>query len=185
MSSSLLQPWTIEEFLEWERAQPERYEYVNGVIRAMSGGTNDHGDITTNIVVLLQNALRGSPCRAKINSPKVVTPTMSAYPDVVVTCTPQDAKSDVVRDPRVIVEVLSRSTQDFDKGGKWDGYRSIPSLSAYVLVSQDTALVELYSRDGDGWRLTETRGLDAVVGLSDPEVSLPLSAVYEGTSVGR
>ena len=108
-------PWTVEEFLAWEREQEERYEYVGGVIRIMVGGTLDHNTIAGNVFSGLRSQLRDGGCRAFMEGVKVVSASATMYPDVVVTCTPGSGRSDVVPEPEIVIEVLSRSTQTFDR----------------------------------------------------------------------
>jgi len=172
-------PWTVAEFLEWERQQPERYEFVDGVIRMMTGGTNRHSMIKLNIGAALRSALRGRNCQAWADGPKVVTPVSGTYPDAVVTCGPVDMDDDRAADPVVIVEVLSRTTADYDRGGKWVAYQGIPSLQHYLLVSQDEPRVDVFTRDGTGWRLEVVTGLDARVALPAIDCTLALAEVYE------
>ena len=99
VSQSLPKPWTVEDFLAWERRQPERYEFVGGVIRMMVGGSNAHTIIKDNVVTALRAHLRGQPCRALGEGPKVVTATATMYPDAIVACGPIDLAEDQVRAP--------------------------------------------------------------------------------------
>jgi Uma2 family endonuclease len=147
---TLPEPRTIEEFLAWEREQEERYEYVGGVIRMMVGGTLDHNTIAGNVFSGLRSQLRSGPCRAFMEGVKVVLASATMYPDVVVTRTPGSGQSDVVPEPEIVFEVLSRSTQTFDRGPKLDAYQQIASLKQYVLVSQDE--IRVYERDEGSWR---------------------------------
>ncbi|HEY0837658.1 MAG TPA: Uma2 family endonuclease [Azospirillum sp.] len=172
-------PWTVAEFLDWERQQPERYEFVDGVIRMMTGGTNQHSRIKRNLGAALHAALRGRPCEAWVEGPKVVTAMTGTYPDAVVSCGPVDPAGDRIEDPVVIVEVLSRTTADYDRGGKWVGYQSIPSLQHYLLVSQDEPRVDVFTRDGDGWRLHVFTGLDTSIPLPAIDCALAMADVYE------
>ena len=97
------------------------------------------------------------PCRALTEGLKVVTPVQVHYPDVAVICTPIAPLDEEIREPVVIVEVLSRTTGDRDRGAKWVGYRELPSLQHYVLIAQDSRRVEVYTRSADGWSLTPLR----------------------------
>ena len=110
MTEPLPRPSTVEEFLAWERRQPERYEFVVGVIRMMVGCSNAHTIIKDNIVGALRARLQGQPCRALGEGPKVVTATATMYPDAIVVCGPLDLA--------VVIEVLSRSTEDHDRSAK-------------------------------------------------------------------
>ncbi|HYH40182.1 MAG TPA: Uma2 family endonuclease [Azospirillum sp.] len=182
MGQPLPKPWTVAEFLEWERQQPERYEFVDGVIRMMTGGTNQHSRIKRNISTALQNALRGRTCEPWVEGPKVVTAVSTTYPDAVVNCGDVDAKDDRIENPVVIIEVLSRTTADHDRGGKWVAYQGIPSLQHYLLVSQDEPRVDVFTRDGTGWRLEVMTGLDAHIALPAIDCTLTLAEVYERVS---
>jgi Uma2 family endonuclease len=149
----LPKPWTVEDFLAWERRQPERYEFVGGVIRMMVGGSNAHTIIKRNVFAALHSRSRGSRCRALAEGSKVVTATATMYPDAIVVCGPIDLAEDQVRAPAVVVEVLSRSTEDHDRGAKWVDYRDLEALRHYVLVAQDVRRVEVYSREAKRWSL--------------------------------
>jgi len=179
MGQPLPKPWTVAEFLEWERQQPERYEFVDGVIRMMTGGTAQHTTIKGNLFNVLRNTLRGSRCRPFVDGIKVVTDLVGTYPDVVVACSPVPPEADRIESPVVIIEVLSRSTADYDRGGKWVAYQTIPSLMHYALVSQDTARVDIFSRDGDDWRMRTVKELDGQVELAAIGCTLGMAQIYE------
>jgi Uma2 family endonuclease len=176
-------PWTVDDFLDWERQQEERYEFVGGIIRMMVGGTADHNTIAGNIFATLRGLLRGKPCRPFMEGMKVRSATASMYPDVVVTCTDVPPKNDVVPEPVIVFEVLSRSTQDHDRGQKWSAYQSIPSLRQYVLISQDELEVDVYLREGDGWRYNVRRGAGVIIDLAVAEIRLSMAEIYEGSSL--
>jgi Uma2 family endonuclease len=153
MSQPLPKPWTVEDFLAWERRQPERYEFVGGVVRMMVGGSNTHTIIKDNVVTALRAHLRGQPCRALGEGPKVVTASATMYPDAIVVRGPIDHAEDQVRAPTVVVEVLSRSTEDHDRGAKWVAYRDLESLQHYLLIAQGERRVEVLSREAGRWSL--------------------------------
>jgi Uma2 family endonuclease len=177
------EPWTVEEFLAWEREQEERYEYVGGVIRMMVGGTLDHNTITGNVFSGLRSQLRGGPCRVFVEAVKVVADAATMYPDVVVTCAPGSGRSDVVPEPEIVIEVLSRSTQTFDRGPKLDAYQQIPSLDQYVLISQDEIRVSVYEREAESWRYRTIEGLDASLTFAVGGAAMTLAEIYEGATV--
>jgi Uma2 family endonuclease len=183
MSTAVARPWTIEDFLAWERAQDDRWELLDGLVLAMVGGTADHNTITLNVASALRAATRGGPCRVFAESMKLVTAVGVMYPDVVVTCTEVAPKADHVDDPVLIVEVLSRSTQEIDRGRKWLAYQQLASLRQYVLVSQDEARVDVFLRQARGWSYDVLSGLDAQIVIAHDGSRLPLAAVYESTSV--
>jgi Uma2 family endonuclease len=176
-------PWTVEEFLAWERDQPERYEFHAGFIRMMVGGTLDHNTIAGNIMATLRGHLRGGPCRAFMEGGKVMSSAQLMYPDVVITCSAINPKSDVVPEPVVVFEVLSRSTEGFDRGEKWLAYQSLSSLRQYVLVSQDELRVDLYDRQKAGWSYRVLSGPSATLKLAVGRIELPMAAIYEGSSI--
>ena len=175
-------PWTVEEFLEWERSQEERYEYIGGMIIGMVGGTADHNTIVLNLAMSLRQSLRGRPCRVFTESMKVLAGDMMTYPDVVVTCAPVSAKADSIPEPVVVVEVLSRRTESFARGEKWAAFQQLASLRHYLMVSQDERRVELYTRDTGGWLFSIAGGADTELALEALGVVLRLDEVYEGTS---
>jgi Uma2 family endonuclease len=186
--------YTPAQYLKIERSAEERHYYLDGEIYAMAGESPAHGDISTNLVVVLGNQLRGTPCRVRTKDTKVRSgPILSAgettrglfgYPDVVVLCgEPEyhDAMKDVVLNPKAIVEVLSESTEAFDRGEKFTRLQTWnPSLTDYVLVSQDRPQIEHFTRQADGtWSYRLTTGLDAAVVIASIQCTLRLADVYE------
>jgi Uma2 family endonuclease len=105
------------------------------------------------------------------------------YPDVVVTCAPGSGRSDVVPEPEIVIEVLSRSTQTFDRGPKLDAYQQIPSLDQYVLISQDEIRVSVYEREAESWRYRTIEGLDASLTFAVGGAAMTLAEIYEGATV--
>ena len=186
--------YTIAQYLAMERASAERHFYLDGEIYAMAGESPAHGDISANLVITLGNQVRGTPCRVRTKDTKVCSgPLLSAgettrglfsYPDLVVICgEPQyhDTLADVVLNPKVIIEVLSESTEAFDRGGKFRRFqRWNPTLTDYLLVSQDQPLVEHFTRQPDGtWSYRLTMGLDSSVVITSISCTLKLAEVYE------
>lgn len=175
---------TPEQYLEIERAASVRSEFWNGDLFALAGASVTHGVITGNILAGLHVRLRDKPCRVFPSDLKVlVAPTgLFAYPDVVVVCgKPEylDGARDVVKNPVLVVEVLSPSTEAWDRGGKFAHYRQLPTLRDVLFVAQDEIRVEQYTRqDGGTWLLTETLSLDGVVQFASLDCSLPVSEIY-------
>ncbi len=172
------------EYLALERASGTKHQLWDGEIFAMAGASVAHNRIVGNLVGLLHAALRGRPCAAYPSDLKVsIADDRYVYPDVSVVCDPVETAGehgDVVRNPRVIVEVLSPDTAAFDRGDKFDGYRSLTSLSDYVLVTQDKVQVEHYRREADGsWRLRVLRR-GAQIALESLGVDVSVDAAYEG-----
>lgn len=164
MAEPVRRPYvTAAEYLAFERAAEERHEYIDGEIVAMAGGTSEHSLIAANLVAELRAALRERPCRAYSSDLRVKIESSQSYtyPDVSVVCGPprfEDAKRDVLLNPLAIFEVLSDSTEGYDRGEKFAHYRTVPSLADYVLVSQRSALVEHYHRQADGTWLLRALG---------------------------
>ena len=178
MSEPLPKPWTVDDFLAWERRQPERYEFFGGMIRMMVGGSNAHTIIKGNVFAALRDRLQGRPCRALAEGAKVVTSLATMYPDALVVCGPIDLAEDQVRQPAVVVEVLSRSTEDHDRGAKWVAYREIEALRHCVLIAQSDRRVEVYSRDGADWTLRILEPPEAVK-LAAIGIELGLDEIYQ------
>lgn len=179
MASVLPKPWTVDDFLAWEAQQPERYEFIDGMVFNMVGGSAAHTIIKGNVFEALSRRLRGGYCRALTEGLKIVTPENVHYPDVTVTCAPIQPTDDQIHEPVVIVEVLSRSTGDRDRGAKWVGYRALTSLQHYVLIAQDRRRVEVYTRNDEGWTLRLFEPPDRQVALSALKLELDLGQIYE------
>ena len=170
------------EYLEWEEQQDIKYEYINGEVFAMTGGTIPHNDVAFNLASGLKNHLKGSKCRVNIADAKVgVSDTGPfTYPDVVVSCHPQDKQAiKFIQFPCLIVEVLSPSTEAYDRGGKFQLYRRIQTLQEYVLISADKIGLDCFRLNDRGlWELHPfVEGDD--VHLVSVDFRFPLSLVYE------
>ena len=157
----------FEDYLAAERAQAEaKHEYVDGEVFAMTGASFNHNLIVLNLGSELRAQLRHRPCHVLPNNMRVRIEAANAskYPDLVALCeTPRfpDGRHDVLLNPTLLIEVLSRSTEAYDRGGKFAIYRRLPSLMEYALVSQDRPLVEIYTRQcDDRWLLGEAEGLN-------------------------
>ena len=178
-----------EEYLAFEAQSPARHEYVAGSIYAMTGASLRHNVITLNFASLLRAHVRGSPCRTFMNDAKLRIAKTGAYyyPDVMVTCDPRvlcvDTTSSVVDAPRLIVEVLSASTEGTDRREKMQAYRTLPSLQEYVLVSQENPLIEIHRRTGDiGWEIVTLSPGDPVE-LNILEFVSDVAAIYEESGI--
>ncbi|MDQ2805529.1 MAG: Uma2 family endonuclease [Chloroflexota bacterium] len=175
--------YTPEEYLALERAAEYKSEYLDGAIFAMSGASERHNVIAFNIARQLGNELEERPCRVYINDMRVrVAATgLYTYPDVSVVCGPRefaDDQQDTLLNPTVIVEVLSPSTEKYDRGLKFAHYWRLPSLTDYVLVAQDQLRVEHFQRQGNGWFVTAFTSLDETLRLAALDTDLPLAAIY-------
>lgn len=174
---------TVEEYLKFEQDGEIRHEYVAGQIFAMAGASEAHNLIVTNLIAILRPHLRGSSCRAFVSDMKVKVKTQQAdifyYPDLVVTCDPNDSEKYFKTNPGLIVEVLSDSTETTDKREKRINYQTIESLQEYVLVSQDGIKVEIYRRDSnDNWTV-ETLGKNDDLTLDSVGLTLTMADIYE------
>ena len=186
--------YTVEEYLAFERESEERHEYLDGMIYAMAGESGEHADISINLALELGTQLKGKDCRARLKDTKVrsgplpklkhSTKGLYSYPDAVVICgEPKylDSYRDVVTNPTVIIEVLSPTTEKFDRGEKFDRYDAWnPTLSDYLLVSQEQARIEHYIRQADGtWTRAVSRGLRSKVVIKSIRCTLKLKDVYD------
>jgi Uma2 family endonuclease len=149
---------TPAEYLEWERTQRDKHQLLHGEVFAMAGGSPRHNRLCARVLATLDAALRGGPCGPFSSDQKVFIPSTSnfVYPDATVVCGPVRLHAgtvDVIDNPRVVVEVLSKSTEQHDRGDKWEDYRSVMSMTDYVLVSQRLPRLEHFARETDGsWR---------------------------------
>ena len=178
--------YTPEEYFALEETAEERHEYIDGEILAMAGGTGTHAIIIANVLAELRNALRGKPFRPVASDLRVRYGRKAkyGYTDGLVVCGPLaydpiDAKQMTLLNPSLIVEVLSESSERFDRGEKFSYYREIESFREYVLISQHEARIETFLRQDDGtWRFASYVGLDARVPLPSIGVELVARAVY-------
>ena len=175
---------TPEEYLEFERKSEERHEYFDGEIFAMSGAKRNHNKITTNLSGLIWQHLKGKNCENYSNDMRVFIPAtgLYTYPDLVVVCGEpkfQDDVFDTLLNPVLIVEILSETTESYDRGKKFMHYRSIESLREYVLISQEEALIEKYVKSGDGfWVLSEAVGTKSQIKFDSIDCVVALKEVY-------
>jgi Uma2 family endonuclease len=184
MSSAAKSRLTPEEYLALEREADRKSEFWNGEMFAKAGASEPHGLITSNLVIALGTRLRPRGCRVYANDLRLrVSPTgLYTYPDVMVLCErPRfvDDRNDTVVNPILVAEVLSPSTEAYDRGEKFAHYRTLDTLREYLLVAQDRVSVELFMRQPDGaWLLRALRGLDDVLVLPTTGCELPVSEIY-------
>ena len=186
--------FTVQQYLALERTSHERHEYLDGVIFAMAGESLSHGRISMNLALIFGSQLKGRPCEAFIKDTKILSGPdapnclhkrgLFSYPDLVVICgEPEslDDKGDVLLNPKVIVEILSPTTESFDRVAKCERYQMYnPTLTDYLLVWQDKPQIERSSRQADGgWLVHRHIGLDASVPLPTIECQVALSDVYD------
>lgn len=176
--SSYMSP---QEYLEWEKTQEIRHEYIDGEVFAMTGGTKPHNRIAFNFGTELDDYLAEKGCELYISDVKVqVSPSGPYhYPDVVVTCDPRDKESiDMVQYPCLIVEVLSPSTEAFDRGKKFTRYRQSSSLQEYVLIESEQIGVECFRRNEEGLWVLHTYGEEDNLILESVGMTIPVSKLY-------
>ena len=177
-----IQKLTLDEYIEWENAQLDRNEFVRGEVFAMVGGRRIHGRVVANLVQAFANHMSGSPCQVFAESMKVqVADDTIVYPDVFVTCDEVDLRTDqIFRSPRVVVEVLSPSTQAYNRGLKFTLYRRVASLREYILIDPDTRTVEAFRVGADGlWVLHDMSGL-ASLAIPAIDATIAMTEVFAG-----
>jgi Uma2 family endonuclease len=183
--SQQLPKMTIEEYLEWEPQQDLRYEYVDGQVWAMTGGTIPHNDIALNFYTALRPYLRSKGCRVNVSDVKVQVSPQSPYyyPDVVVSCSPQDLNArKFIQNPTIIGEVLFPGTSAKDRGEKFANYLQIPTLQEYLLIDSDKISVERYRRgEGRMWLYYPYSTGDTIT-LSSIDLELDIALLYEGVT---
>jgi len=177
--------FTAAEYLRIERDAPYKSEFVQGMIFATTGASENHITVNFNLALAVGPALRGTGCRAFGNDMKVSTTPdgLFAYPDLTIVCGERryhDLKRDVLLNPIALFEILSPSTAALDRGEKFLFYQELPSLKDYVLIAQDTPRIEHYSRSDNGlWFPTVAIGLQSSLALSSVAATLHLAEVYE------
>ncbi len=175
---------TVSEYLRIERAATFRSEFFRGEMFAMAGGSPKHSLIKMNLSGSLWSRLRGKPCAPYDSDLRIRCRTgLYTYPDTSVICGElefDDEQKDTVLNPTLIVEVLSKTTEAYDRGKKFDNYSTIPALREYVLVSQDEPMMQRFLRNDDGtWTLTSVSGMDRSLKLLSIDVEIPLAEVFD------
>ncbi len=186
LASSQPKPYTAEDYLALEVESDIRSEYRNGEIVPMTGGTPEHNKIASALNALLWFGLRGQPYSVFITDQRLWIPAVDlyTYPDGMVIANPVELKpgrKDTVINPLLLVEVLSDSTQSYDRGDKFEAYRTISTVREYLLIDQSRPHVEQFIKQSEHqWLFTEYSGLDTQVSLSSVPVELSLKDLYEG-----
>ncbi|HRO41664.1 MAG TPA: Uma2 family endonuclease [Flavipsychrobacter sp.] len=181
--------YTIEEYLEMENTSTEKHEYYQGEIFTMSGAKMTHNMISVNVLASLHTKLRGSSCRPFNSDQRIHIPKNSlfTYPDISIVCGKPDTRNDDewnLLNPTVLIEVLSPSTRNYDRGEKFKLYRDIESLREYILIDSKTVCVEdFYINENGNWELQEYRSLIDILRFHSLKTELALSAIYEGTKL--
>lgn len=175
---------TEAEYLQFEATSEIRHEYYRGQIFAMAGDTANHSWITDSLIVALRRRLSDRDCRPYSRDMRVYIQGsgLYTYPDVVVACPPEfeDDRTDSLVNPKVIIEVLSPTTEAYDRGRKFDLYRDSTTLEQYVLVAQDVPRVISFVRQTDGvaWLMSPLEGLEAILDVPALRLSIPLTEIY-------
>jgi Uma2 family endonuclease len=171
-----------EEYLEGEKVSEIKHEYIDGQVYAMAGASDAHVTVSMNVSMLLRNHLRGSDCRVYMADMKAQIDLINRYfyPDVMVTCDTQDKEFEYFKShPSLIVEVLSDSTEGFDRGKKFASYRHLESLQEYVLISQDRMSVECFRRNDEGHWVLYPYGEGEEVHLASVDFRCAIAQIYE------
>ncbi len=178
------EPISVEDYLEGELVSRVKHEYLGGVVHAMAGARINHDLIAGNLFAMLHSRLRGYRCRPHTSDMKVrvrlPTQVRFYYPDASVVCDSNPPGDSFQDQPVILAEVLSRSTRRIDMGEKLDSYRTIPSLSVYMLLEQESATVVAYRRTDQGFMREIYHGLETIIPLPEIETELPLAELYEG-----
>jgi Uma2 family endonuclease len=178
--------FTHQDYFDLERAEDQRYEYLSGEVFAMVGGTEAHALIAMNTGAALVNALHDHPCRVYGSDMKlyIAAADKFCYPDITVLCEEGLRSECYVEEPTLIVEVLSASTESYDRGLKFEHYRCIPGLRQYLLLSQSSKHAESFTREGpEGWFFREARGEAGSIGLDTWGVVLLLAEIYRNVEL--
>jgi Uma2 family endonuclease len=174
---------TEEEYLAFEERSPSRHEYVNGYVHAMSAPGPSHGRVLARLQFALTKRLGDGPCEAFAARLQADADTASThnyfYPDIVVSCDRENWGDKWLRNPRLIIEVLSPSTQHIDRRDKATTYRRIPGMEEYVIAAQNSAQLTILRR-AEGWVAEVVSGLDAVAEFRSLDMSIPLAEIYGG-----
>jgi Uma2 family endonuclease len=183
MSAIPVPKLSVEEYLVMDRAAEIKSEYYDGEVFPILAASVQHGRVLTKITSRLDAKLSGSPCFLVASPIRVrVSPAKFLYPDLLVICggaVVTDEVQDTVTNPKVIVEILSPSTADYDYGSKFAFYRRLPSFEEYVLIAQDEPRIEVFRKTADNrWILTSYEGLESTARVESLEIELPLSEIY-------
>ncbi|MDO7877034.1 Uma2 family endonuclease [Hymenobacter sp. ASUV-10] len=179
--------YTVEEYFALEAQSEDKHEFFNGEVFAMAGASIPHNALAGNCFAAFKLALRGRPCKVVIEAVQLAVQEGRhyTYPDVMVSCDPADRQADLtMRAPVLLVEVLSPSTAEYDRGKKFNQYKQLPSLQHYLLVSQTSWLVEWYRREvGDIWSFTPLVEAEDTLLIPDLNINLTVAEIYEDTNI--
>lgn len=186
MEAKKLNYLSIQEYLSIESESDKKYEFHDGFIVSMAGGSLNHGFICGNIFAELRSALKAKNSDCKVFNSEIKLHIKSQnrflYPDAMVICgeiQQSEEEIEALTNPKVIVEVLSKSTAHYDRGDKFYFYRQIESLEAYILIEQEKALIEIYQRKGQFWQITRVEGLEETLFIPSLNLNLKLAEIYQ------
>lgn len=180
---------TVEEYLDYENASELKHEYFQGEVFAMAGASDVHNEIFSNLFIALGNKLKGKPCRPYGSDKRMHIPqnTLFTYPDISIYCngkTPFEKDEKTSKEPTVLIEILSDSTKDYDRGGKFKLYRDIPTLKEYVLVDSESISIEVFRLNANNnWELEEYESVDQFLTIPSLSISIPVLEIYEHTQL--
>ncbi|ANH83317.1 hypothetical protein A8C56_22110 [Niabella ginsenosidivorans] len=181
--------YSVAEYLEMEKASLQKHEYYRGEIFAMSGAGTRHNIIFKNMMGHLFMRLRGKPCQPFGSDMRIHIPqnTLFTYPDISIICNdliPSPEDEDTIIEPAILIEILSPSTRNYDRGGKFKLYRDIPSLKEYLLIDSESVNIEAFSINATGhWELEEYKTPEALLLINAINEAIPLKEIYEGTKL--
>lgn len=189
MKAHKLPKLSVEEYLKHESENDTKYEYHNGEIFALAGGSINHGLLCANIYSEIRNELRSKESNCKPLSSEIKLHVKSnqydsfLYPDTMVICgdlKESESNAHAVKNPVLIVEVLSKSTADYDRGDKFHIYRQIPTLQEYVLIEQDKYVIDIHYKNpqSDLWRITRIEGLDSIITFQSLDISISMKSLF-------
>ncbi len=190
MSTVAKRRYTPAEYLALERTSEERHEFYRGEIFAMAGGTERHATICDNLLERVRSRLRGGQCRAYSSSlrVKIEATGLYTYPDLTIVCGErlfEDEREDTLLNPRVIIEVLSASTESYDRGKKFGHYQQVPSLAEYILVAQEEPRIDRFVRQEHGWLMVPVAGIEQELEITAAGIRVPLREIYENVTFGE
>ena len=180
---------TVEEYLLSENASEQKHEYFQGEVFAMAGASDDHNEIFSNLFISLGNKLRGSTCRPYGGDKRLHIPqsTLFTYPDISIYCKgiiPFDKDQNSSLNPTVLIEILSNSTEDYDRGGKFKMYRTISTLKEYVLIDSESVSAEIFRLNSTGhWELEEYKSIEEEILITALNFFMPMKEIYNNTKL--
>jgi len=183
--------YSVEEYLEMEKASAVKHEYFQGEVFAMSGAGDNHNEIFSNVFIELGNKLKGKPCRPYGSDKRMNIPenTLFTYPDISIYCnglTHSDVDEDTSILPTVIIEILSPSTKNYDRGKKFTLYKDIPSLKEYILIDSESVWVQSFYIDNENnWKLNEHKEISDTLTLVSMGFDVSLSNIYDHVRFNR